>query len=239
MLVLRSLFASVVQVYTHISITLVSSLIALAADLPFLLLLAIFTVDVQLYTVIPACILLFLGVLPYPGSAAGQVIARELATSDLVVTSDAWRGFEGNWRIALRAWTVGAVVMVGLIANIVFYTHLASTSDPGPLSLVAFILSGVAIGALTVWIVVHLYIYPLLLVMEQGSLLLVYRNALLLLAMYPVSSVVGAAIWVAWLALCAVTGVFFAGGFLVAATIQQNIFTRLPAVRERTMHRQA
>jgi hypothetical protein len=75
--------------------------------------------------------------------------------------------------------------------------------------------------------------------MEQGRILLVYRNALLLLAMYPISSVVGAAVWVAWLALCAVTGVFFAGGFLVAATIQQNIFTRLPAVRETTTHRQA
>lgn len=237
MLVLRSLFASLVQVYTHISITLVSSLATLAAELPFLLLLAIFTVDVQSYAVIPACILLFLGVLPYPGSAAGQVIARELATGDLVVTSDAWRGFDKNWRVALRAWTVGAVVVIGLIANITFYVHLASGS--GPITVIAFILSGLAIGALTVWIALHLYVYPLLLVMEPGSLLLVYRNALLLLAMYPVSSLVATLIWVGWLALCSVTGVFFAGGFLVAATIQQNIFTRLPAVRQQDTRERA
>lgn len=231
MLLLRSLVASVLQVYTHVSITLVSSLTALAAAIPFLLVLALLTVDVQSYAVIPVCILLFLGVLPYPGSAAGQVVARELATSDLVVTSDAWRGFEGNWQPALRAWLVGAAVTIGLIANITFYTHLASMS--GSLSVPGFVLSVVAITALTIWIAIHLYVYPLLLAMEPGGLLLVYRNALLLLAMYPVSSIIGAVVWVAWLALCAITGVFFAGGFLVAATIQQNLFIRLPAIRER------
>ncbi len=237
MLVLRSLFASVLQVYTHISITLVSSLTALAADLPFLLVLAIVTVDVQSYAVIPACILLFLGILPYPGSAAGQVIARELATADLVVTSDAWRGFDGNWRLALRTWLVGAVVTIVLIANVTFYTHLAS--GPGSLSVPGLILSIVAIMALSVWITIHLYVYPLLLVMEPGNLLLVYRNALLLLVMYPVSTVAGAVVWIAWLALCSITGVFFAGGFLVAAAIQQNIFTRLPAVRKLETQKQA
>jgi hypothetical protein len=168
-------------------------------------------------------------VLPYPGSAAGQVVARELATSDLVVTSDAWRGFDGIWRPALRVWLVSIVITVGLIANVTFYTHLAGTS--GSLSVLGYILSALAIGALTFWIVLHLYVYPLLLVMEQHELLLVYRNALVLVGLHPVATIVGAVIWLAWLALGASTGIFFAGGFLVGATIQQNIFTRLPAVR--------
>jgi hypothetical protein len=67
--------------------------------------------------------------------------------------------------------------------------------------------------------------------MEQHELLLVYRNALVLVGLHPVATIVGAVIWLAWLALGASTGIFFAGGFLVGATIQQNIFTRLPAVR--------
>jgi hypothetical protein len=229
MLVLRSLLASVVQVYTHISITLVSSLTALVADLPFLALLALLTLDVQYYAVIPLSILLFLGVLPYPGSVAGQLIARELALGDLIVTSDAWRGFDGNWQPALRAWLVGVAVTVGLIANIAFYTHLAAM--PGSLSVPGYILSAIAIAALTVWILIHLYVYPLLLAMEERNLLLVYRNALVLLTLYPLVSLVGTVIWIVWLGVCAATGVYFAGGFLVAATIQQNIFTRLPAVR--------
>jgi hypothetical protein len=67
--------------------------------------------------------------------------------------------------------------------------------------------------------------------MEERNLLLVYRNALVLLTLYPLVSLVGTVIWIVWLGVCAATGVYFAGGFLVAATIQQNIFTRLPAVR--------
>lgn len=229
MLVLRSLAASLLQVYTHISITLVSSLTTLATFIPFLILLALVTLGVQLYLVIPLCILIFLGILPYPGSAAGQVIAHELATNDLIVTSDAWRGLDGNWQPALRAWLVGVVVTVVLIANVTFYTHLATTS--GSLSVPGYVLSMAAIAALSVWVTMHLYVYPLLLAMEKPALLPTYRNALVLLALYPVTSVAGTVIWILWLALCAGTGVFFAGGFLVAATIQHNIFTRLPAVR--------
>jgi hypothetical protein len=228
-LVLRSLLASVLQVYTHISITLVSSLITLAADLPFLALLFLATMSVRSYVLIPLSVLLFLGVLPYPGNAAGQVIAHELATSDLIVTSDAWRGFDGNWQPALRAWLVGVVVTIGLIANVTFYTHLASGS--GAYTIPGYVLSVVTIGALSLWITIHLYVYPLLLAMEEPRLLLVYRNALVLLSFHPIASILGTLIWLTWLALGAATGVFFAGGFLVAATIQHNIFTRLPLVR--------
>lgn len=229
MLVVRSLLASLAQVYTHISITLVSSLISLAAYLPFLILLALLTLGVRSILVIPICILVFLGVLPYPGDAASQVIARELATSDLIVNSDAWKGFDGNWQPALRAWLVGIAVTVGLIANVAFYTHLATT--PGSLSVPGYALSVAAIAALSVWITMHFYLYPLLLAMEDPRLLPAYRNALVLIAFYPVTSLAGALVWIVWLAVCSVTGVFFAGGYLVAAAIQQNIFTRLPAVR--------
>jgi hypothetical protein len=95
-----------------------------------------------------------------------------------------------------------------------------------------YVLSVAAIGALSLWLTMHLYVYPLLLVMERPALLPTYRNAVVLLALYPLTSLFGAVIWILWLSVCSATGVFFAGGFLVAATIQQNIFTRLPAVRK-------
>jgi hypothetical protein len=185
---------------------------------------------VHSYAVIPVSILLFLGVLPYPGSAAGQLIARELATSDLVVTSDAWRGFEGRWQPALRLWLVGSAVSIGLIANVTFYTHLAQSTGPG--QVLGFLLSMVFIAALSLWVLMHLYVYPLVLLMERTELRLVYRNALILVAVYPFSSVLGALVWLGWIALSAATGIFLAGGFLVAATIQHNIFSRLPMVRQ-------
>lgn len=229
MLVLRSLFASLSQVYTHVSITLVSSLVALATFLPFMLLVAVFTLFIHSYAAIPISILIFLGVLPYPGCASAQVIARELATGDLVVTSDAWTGLQEHWRFALRAWIVGAVVTIGLLGNLTFYTHLALT--PGSLSVPGYVLAIFFLAVLSIWLVLQFHVYPLLLIMERQDLRLVYRNALVLVGMHPVASVLGTAVWVGWLMLCAATGVFFAGGFLVAATIQQNIFTRLPAVR--------
>ena len=115
---------------------------------------------------------LLLVVLPSPGLTGLGAMAEVIVRGDsppFDVGSSAVRGY---WRRGLGLFAVGAIVLVILAGNVVFYASLA----PGALRFV----SVVWLYALVFWLALQLYLVPLLLQLPSASLRDLYRRAALL-----------------------------------------------------------
>ena len=148
---------------------------------------------------LPIVLLLFL--LP-PPTAGVYYYAHELSRDRWASFSVFW---EGTKKYLVKSWLVawlGALVAVILAANIWFY---GGFEGGWVIWVQAFFLS-----LLVYWIATQLYLFPMLLSLEEGKLLLAIRNAALLVVTNPLFTLL--------LAL------------LLAATIVLSVVVVLPAV---------
>jgi hypothetical protein len=188
-------------------------------SVPILVLVGIVSYATRSFSLIPLGVVLLIGILPNPGSAGLQALARELANREILTMGDQWRGLRHYWLLALRMWLLSSLVCTILVANATFYSR-ATFFGAGLVDFVALYL-------LLVWLAAHLYVYPLIVEQQDKSVLLIYRNALLMAVSRPLFTLVVFLIWIAVLAVAAATGLATVAGLALGAAIQQNAAARI------------
>jgi|SRR5579875_94439 len=162
-------------------------------------------------SILPLGAALLLGVFPNPALAGLQT---SLASDEAGGIREQWAAIRANWLPVFRTWAVATAVSLVLIFNVVFYAHRS-----GPVSGIAALLWACA---LLIWVVVHLYVFPLLLRQERPRMRDAYRNAAVITLARPIYTVAVGVVWLAWLLLTATTGVAYVIGFAMAAAIQEQ-----------------
>lgn len=224
---LQTLISATAVVYRHVMISLIGNIIDLFASLPLLILAGIVILLLHPTAISPTTILVatLVGVvvLPNPGSAGIQYVMHDLANGDFVTLGDLWTGYRLAWLPALRLWVTGLVILAVILANLAFY-------PVGPLRHVPIIvlpLELILISILTLWAEVHLYVYPLIFRQEHTTVLLTYRNALVLVLQRPMISLAVTLSWIVIMALLTGTGISSVLGLALGASIQQTAAARL------------
>lgn len=167
----------------------------------------------------PPLIALLLGIMPNPAAAGLHLCAREITRDDLLTLRDVQEGLRRLWKPALALYAFSAIAFVLILVNIIFYAGLNSPIAP-PLEIIWVYL-------LFTWLAVQMYLYPMLLAVEQPSVPLVYRNAFVLAFKRPISTLVALIAWLAILILCSATGLVIVLGLIIAAMIQHTLVQRL------------
>jgi hypothetical protein len=221
---LHVLGAALRQVGGHLVVSFIANVFAVALSLPVLLALSLAAHATSL-SVLPLGAVLLLGVLPNPAFAGVQLLGHSLREREALPLRDQWQAVRLHWRPALAAWLAGIVLSAVLILNVAFYAHLGGTSSV-PRVLIEPI-EAAWTSLLAFWLAMHLYVYPLLLRQERRGLLLVYRNAAVMVLGRPLITLMVAGVWLGWLLLTAFTGPAYIIGLALAASIQQNALARL------------
>ena len=112
-----------------------------------------------------------------PITAALYHVASHLAREKRIEFSYFWDGFKTyfwrSWKISGLLLVIGAL----LVFDVVFYLR----SDKTLFSIIGFL----GLWALAFWLAIQVYVYPLMVVQEDGSLKLILKNASLLTLAYP------------------------------------------------------
>jgi hypothetical protein len=116
--------------------------------------------------------------------------------------------------LLLRIWLLDLVVTIAMVANISFYT------THGPPVLVA--LRFVWIYILFAWLVIHVYIYPLIVEDRVTGILDTYRKTVQLSMVFPGFTLIVGVIWLALVALLSLTGVLALLGLAVTISLQHH-----------------
>jgi len=162
--------------------------------------------------------ILLVVVLPNPASAGLQYLAAELANGEFIVLADQWTGLRRFARPALLIWGLSSAGTIIIVVNIAVYTHLG-----GMVGALRFIWWYI----LAFWIVMHLYVYPLLMIQDSLRPLAVYRNAYVLAAARPGAAVTLFLAWLLLLLVATVSGAIVVLGLALFAAIQQNALLTL------------
>ena len=120
--------------------------------------------------------------LPSPAMVGMFGIGRELARGEGVNWSLFWNLMRRYWRRSLLVYLVSSVATLILFLAMRFYL----SSDNEILRLLGFLW----LYVLLVWMVMQLYIIPLLLEQERWNLWRLYRNAFVVVAVKPILSLV-------------------------------------------------
>lgn len=160
-----------------------------------------------------------IGVLPAPSGAGVQFVAHEAATRNPVLWRDQLDGLRRYAWPAFRVWVVSVLVSLLLAGNAVYYSRsgvpLARSIEIGWLL------------ALLFWLVMHFYVYPLIIEQEQKRTLLIYRNAALIALARPLFTMVVALVWLVILFSMSLTGLIGIIGLSLCAAIQQNATAKI------------
>jgi hypothetical protein len=226
---LRAVGSALRQVFSHFILSLGGNVTAIVLSLPIIVIVLLLATFSRSLSYVPLGIAVLVGMLPNPACMGLQTLARELAYGESPELSDQWRGLREYWRTALRAWLVSAAVTAVCFLNVAFYaTQAASHTSSlrgvaGPLSILWGLL-------LLSWLAIHVYVTPLLQAQDEPSVLLAYRNALVLMVSRPLASIVVIPVWLALLVATSATGLVTIVGLALAASLQQNALRALLAV---------
>ena len=209
------------QVFSHLTLSFGSNLLAMLFSLPILLVLIVVAFFVHSLSVVPLGIALLIGALPNPACMGLQTLARELAHGHVPVCGEQWQGLRTYWRVGFRAWVIAAPPTIIFALNVAFYATQAA--DPASrLHPVAVPLFLVFTLFLLFWLGIHLYVAPLLLAQVEPRALLAYRNAAVIMLSRPVASWTVILIWLGALVFTSATALATIIGLALAASIQQN-----------------
>jgi uncharacterized membrane protein YesL len=214
LLALRALGSAVTQLYRHAVVTLVSNVLSALLSLPIVALVIVAGILTHSVMLVPIGVAIFVGALPNPAAAASQYLAHLLAHGDFLTVADYKRGLKENFTFALRCWLLSAAVTIVAAGNAVFYLRLRT-----PFSGVLAVLW---LFALFLWLGAQLYVYPLIMEQEVHRVVVVYRNALLVLVARPLYTLFTAVLWLAALVVVSGTGLVMIFGIALGSAIQQN-----------------
>jgi hypothetical protein len=218
---LRAVGSACQQVFSHLTLSFGTNVLAMVLSLPIVLGLIVLAFVVHSLSVVPLGIAVLVGVLPNPACLGLQAIARGLARREDPAFREQWQAFRAYWRVGLRAWVIAAAVTVVLAVNVEFYAVQALRPASGlhgvarPLFLVWALL-------LLFWLGIHLYVAPLLLAQTEPRALLAYRNAVVILLSRPVASWGLILVWLGVLVFASATALATVIGLALAASVQQN-----------------
>lgn len=164
--------------YDEMVLFTVVGLVSFLLQLPFALLAFVLLA-------FPAEALLFLypalaAFVPSPAVVGMYGLAHELARGEGISWTLFWSLTRRYWRRSLAVYLTSVVATAILFVSIRFYVGSENTA----LQWLGF----AALYALIVWLIMQLYLLPLLLEQERWSLLRLYRNALIVVAAKPVLS---------------------------------------------------
>lgn len=231
---LHILLVATGNVYRHVTISLLSNVLALVASAPAAALVAAGALLIHPQLLSPPGVVLgtvvLAAMLPNPGGAGLQYVMHDLSRGDYVTLGTIREGYRLGWLPALRLWATGLGILLVIVANMAFYPL-------GPfrhLPLVVVPLEVILISLLTLWAEVNLYAYALLFRQERSSVRLTYRNALVLTFQRPAITLGLTLTWVVILLLLTVTGITSVLGLALSASLQQVAVERLinPPKRE-------
>lgn len=212
---LSSIGAALGQASRHWGTLAVANVVVVVLSVPLLLIAALSASALGSATSVALIVILVIGILPNPAACGLQYLAWQLAGGNGLFLSDQWDGLRRFGWLALRAWALSLLGTIAIVANLVFYGRVPS--PVGPLVQILWLY------VLLVWLSMHLYIYPLLIVQHDKRLHLIYRNAFIMTARRPLLTGVAAAIWLVALLVSIGTGLAIILGFAIAAAIQQNV----------------
>lgn len=214
------------QVLTHVTASLLANVLATLLSAPIIIAVGAVAYGTRSLSLLPLGVALLAGILPNPGAAGLHAVAREFSTSGYATFSEHWNGLRAYFWPALRAWLVSLVVTTLIAANVVFYVRSVGSSSKvlrvlAPELLFAWLL------VLLVWLAIHLYVFPLIIIQDVKSLRLIYRNAFMMGLARPGATACVVAIWVTLLLLGSVTGLLTFVGLALCAAIQHNATAKL------------
>lgn len=223
---LRTIGAAFGQVLTHVSASLLSNLVAVALAVPLVFGIGAVAFGTRSFSLVPLGVALLVGILPNPCTAGVQAVAHELAAGGDVSFRDHWRGFKRYGRPAALAWLASLLVTAVILGNLAFYAR-AVGSGTGALHAIAPVLFLVWLIPCTLWVAMHLYVFPLLIEQDVKSIRLVYRNAALMALARPLTLLAVLPIWLFLLLVSSTTGLVTFIGLALSAAIQHNVTARL------------
>ncbi len=146
---------------------------------------------------IPALCLLLLAALPLgPASVGLSIVAQRIAEGRAFEIKLFFDGFR-SWRT--RAWKVYITWVVGLaliLVNLGFYSQMQGN--------LGGFLTMLFIYLMAAWFMLLIYIAPLTVLQQDGRLRLIWRNALVLSAAYPIFSLLTLLLMAAFVAISTV-----------------------------------
>ena len=220
---LRAVGSACYQVFSHFTVSFAGNLLAMLLSLPIVLVLIVVAFVVHSLSVVPLGIAILVGALPNPACMGLQTLARELARGDSLNLGEQWQALRTYWRVSLRAWLIATAITITCALNVAFWA--AQAADPATsLHAVAAPLSLVWALILLLWLGVHLYVAPLLVVQAEARVLLAYRNAAVIMLSRPVASWTVIFIWLGVLVFTSATALATIIGLALAVCIQQNTF---------------
>lgn len=149
--------------------------LAALASLPFVAILGLCFLVLQL----PVIFLLFFApLLPSPALVGMFGLARELAKGEGISWSHFWQTTRQYWLRSLALYVISLVGTLLIISSMIFYL----SSDNQVLTFVGYAWMYVII----LWLMMQMYLLPLLLEQERGTIFPVYRNALIVAAAKPI-----------------------------------------------------
>jgi uncharacterized membrane protein YesL len=223
---LRAIGSAFRQVLTHATASLLANVMATLLSAPIILTVGAVAYGTRSLSLIPLGVALLVGVLPNPCAAGLHAVTREFAASGYATFSDHWAGLRAYFFPALKAWLLSLAVTALIVANLVFYVRALGTGS----GIVRSVSPGLLFAWLlvfVVWIAIHLYVFPLIVVQEVKSLRLVYRNAFMMALARPGVTACVVPIWIALLLLCSATGLVTFIGLVLCAAIQHTTTARL------------
>jgi hypothetical protein len=213
-LAFRAIRASYGQIGRYVGLMIVANIGATVLVLPILAIAIAAALLLHAQAGIAVGVAVIVGILPSPSNAGIQFVTHEAADVTTVFWRDQLDGLRRYGLQALKVWVVALAMTILLAGNAVFYARLGF---PG-----SRVVAAVWLLALLFWLMIHLYVYPLLMRQEVHGILLLYRNAALMTLARPIFTISLTLVW--WLVLFATTLTGFVGviGLVVCASIQQN-----------------
>jgi hypothetical protein len=222
----RAFGAAFSRVFGNFTLSLAANVSAVLLSIPLLLLVGAGAFAAHSYLLIPLGLVILLGILPSPTTCGLHFAASELARGDMMALSDIRTGLRGYWRSALLTWLVSLVFTMLILVNLAFYAGQIRSAH-SPLHAVAGPATALWTIALVLWIAMHLYVFPLLLVQDDNRLRTTYRNALVIVASRPFFTLIVLVVWLVVLTFTAFTGLSSVIGLALGAAIQHNALVRL------------
>ena len=192
---------------------------AILYSLPLIVVGVVAAVLVHQVALVPLFLALLVGIMPNPAAAGLHFCARKIAADDPVYMVDVRNALRDFWRPAAALYAFSLLSVGIIVANIIFYAFLRFAIAP--------FLELIWVYLLFTWLMVQIYLYPMLLTVEKPTVPLIYRNSLVLAFRKPVSSLIMLICWLFVLLLSTTTGLVIVLGLIVAAIMQQSITLRL------------
>ncbi|GAC1445739.1 MAG: hypothetical protein NVSMB52_08070 [Chloroflexota bacterium] len=225
-LALRAIWGALYSVSTHFLFSVTANLVAMVLSVPVLLAISVLALGLHHANVLPFGVALFIGILPNPATAGLHVGMRNLLIGDYITVRVQWEALKEYHRAATKTWLTSAALSIALAANLIFYVHLAS-SGGASFRIITTCLALIWAGILYFWICMHLYVFPLLLQQESRRIVVVYRNASLMVLSRPLFTSIVAPVWVLVVLFASASGLATVIGLAVSVAIQHSAFTRL------------